>query len=377
MSRKAIIRYKKQYIGASSTIINFYDGNHFCRNGLPAPEELFFGSGKASRPGARRLFVTDTNVAALPCMKAFTEHFDGDSENILVVLPAGEEYKTIDSVLKIVKAAVDAALTRKDIFVGIGGGVITDMTAFAAAIFKRGARCEHAPTTLLAMVDAALGGKSGCDFDDYKNMTGAFMPAENLYVFPQFVQSLSEDQYRSGFAEAFKQALLFDKKLFEEIVLHKEKIKDREPDFVFRMIQASVKAKACVVQKDMTEKNIRMLLNFGHTFGHALETVAGLGKIFHGDAVAWGIGRALTLSASLGLCSAEYRDSVLDLIKYFGWDTEARPAVLGGKDCTKELISAMRRDKKNSSSSIRVILQKGLTKNIITEISDGEIEKCL
>lgn len=379
------IKYRRQFIATPRTRIHFFGGD-------PSLTEIFL----ESAANARRLFVTDTNVARLESISDFLKNFGFDASMIssdkacasfsgqgefkddaLIVIPAGEAFKTIGNVLAIVRAALDRAFGRKDIFVGIGGGVVTDMTAFAAALYKRGARCELVPTTLLAMVDAALGGKSGCDFDDYKNMIGAFFPAENLFVFPQFVQSLSDDEYRSGFAEAFKQALLFDKKLFAEISAQKEKVRLRERDFVFKMISKSVEAKARVVQKDMTEKNERMLLNLGHTFAHALETCAGLGKISHGDAVGWGIGRTLCVSRNLGLCSEEYKNQVLDLIGFFGWERNAKHGVFSGENSAERLLDAMRRDKKNSSKKIRLILQRGLCENLICEISDEEILKCL
>lgn len=342
----------------------------------------------------RRLFTIDTTVAALPAIKNFTALFCAQKSDAkikpgvydglgaakgsaLVVVPAGEKHKTIKTVLQIVTAALDRAWTRKDVFCAIGGGVLTDMTAFAAAIYKRGAVCEFVPTTLLAMVDAAMGGKTGCDFDDYKNMIGAFYPARALYVYPEFVQSLSALQYRSGFAEAFKTALLYDKKMFAEISKKRELVKKRDSAFVFKMIQACAKAKARVVQKDMTEKNIRMQLNLGHTFGHALETCAGLGKVAHGDAVAWGIGRALCLSQNLGLCSKEYKEEVFELLKYFGWETAAAPKYFCPKNGAQKILDAMRRDKKNSSSKIRVILQRGLCETVITEVNDKDILKCL
>ena len=130
----------------------------------------------------------------------------------------------MDSVLSIVKTGLDFNLTRKDNFTAIGGGVLTDITAFAASIYKRGACCEFVPTTLLAMVDAAIGGKTGCDFDDYKNVVGAFFPAKALYIYPVLIQSLPEKEFISGFAEAIKTALLFDKKCYEYMKTNKDKI---------------------------------------------------------------------------------------------------------------------------------------------------------
>lgn len=405
------INYQKQFIATPKSEIFFFEGT-------PDLKKLFFsteakteasnGRGETARKNdyglttnntsGRRLFVIDTNVAALPCLKKFTALFAAKSaqgqkaaalkpgvydglgkakNDALIILRAGEKHKTIKTVLQIVEAALDRAFTRKDVFCAIGGGVVTDMTAFASSIYKRGAVCEFVPTTLLSMVDAAIGGKSGCDFDEYKNMIGAFYPAQKLYVFPEFVQTLSAREYRSGFAEALKTAMLYDKKMFLDIQKNKEKVKARDRNFVFKMIGSCVKAKALVVQKDMTEKNIRMQLNLGHTFGHALETCAGLGKIAHGDAVAWGIGRALELSLNIGLCSKEYKESVFELLKYFGWETGAKAKCFCQPGGEKELLKAMRLDKKNSSSKIRVILQSGLCETVITEVSDKDILKCL
>lgn len=385
------INYQKQYIATPKSEI------HFIQDKIDL-KKLFFSQAQ----NCRRLFTLDANVAALPCLKNFVALFGANQNkkaspksaaakikpgvydgagaakgNALIIVQAGEKHKTIKTVLQIVEAALDRSFTRKDVFCAIGGGVLTDMTAFAASLYKRGAICEFVPTTLLAMVDAAMGGKTGCDFDDYKNMIGAFYPARALYVYPDFVQSLNEREYRSGFAEAFKTALLYDKKMFAEISKKRELIKKRDKAFVFKMIQACAKAKARVVQKDMTEKNIRMQLNLGHTFGHALETCAGLGKIAHGDAVAWGIGRALCLSQKLGLCANEYKEKVFDLLEYFGWETAAAPKCFCPKDGGKKILEAMRRDKKNSSSKIRVILQSGLCETVITEVSDKDILKCL
>lgn len=373
------INYQKQYIATPKSEI------HFIQDKIDL-KKLFFSQAQ----NCRRLFAIDTNVAALPCLKNFVALFgaakikpgvyDGSGAakgSALVIVKSGEKYKTIKTVLQIVTAALDRAFTRKDVFCAIGGGVLTDMTAFAASLYKRGAVCEFVPTTLLAMVDAAMGGKTGCDFDDYKNMIGAFYPARALYVYPEFVQSLSAAQYRSGFAEAFKTALLYDKAMYSQIKKNKEKILKRDREFVFKMIQACAKAKARVVQKDMTEKNIRMQLNLGHTFGHALETCAGLGKIAHGDAVAWGISRALELSQKLGLCSKEYKEEVFALLDYFGWETKAAPKYFCPKDGGKKILEAMRRDKKNSSNKIRVILQRGLCETVITEVNDKDILKCL
>ncbi|MBO5137361.1 MAG: 3-dehydroquinate synthase [Spirochaetaceae bacterium] len=342
-----------------------------------------------------RIFVTDTTVAALPLMESFVKYFGitpstppkqnavyQSAKDVLLVIGPGESFKTIENVLLIVKTALQNNLQRSSVFIGIGGGVICDMTAFAASIFKRGANLELIPTTLLAMVDAAVGGKTGCDFDSYKNMIGSFFPAKRLHIFSGFVQSLPDSEYRSGLAETLKTALLYAPKLFDIMENQQEDVEARKTDVVHQIIRRCVIAKANIVEKDLTEKGPRMQLNFGHTFAHALESCAGLGTIPHGDAVAWGIGRALDLSLGLGLCEKEYKDQVFAVLKAYGWKTEGiHPVLLQNKKekakIIDALISAMKKDKKNSSNSIRFILQRDINLTVIQEVADSDIIEVL
>lgn len=325
--------------------------------------------------GVRHCFVTDATVASLPCMSSFLDKFDDGicGNDMLIILGSGEAYKTINSVLEIVSAAVDAGFSRKDVFVGIGGGVITDMTGFAASLFKRGVPCEFVPTTLLAMVDASVGGKTGCDYEEYKNMIGAFWPAQKIHMYPEFIQTLSAEQYRSGLGEAIKTGLLYNQKLFNYFREESEKLNNRDSEILFEVIKECATAKAKVVEQDFTEKNIRMFLNLGHTFGHALETIAGLGVIPHGDAVVWGMSRALILSAIEGYCSYSYKDEVLEVFDQYGWCTKSIPAIAGGSSSSERLIKAMHKDKKNSSDKIKLILQRGMNDTFFEEVSDEKI----
>lgn len=339
-----------------------------------------------------RILVTDTTVIGLPVMQPVAKAFGVDATveagscyrngvHTLLVLGPGESHKTIENILTIIRTALDGGLQRASTFVGIGGGVICDMTAFAASIFKRGARLELVPTTLLAMVDAAVGGKTGCDFESYKNMIGTFYPAARLHVFSDFLQTLPASEYRSGLAETLKTALLYAPKLFSILQNQKEQVLEREPELVRQIIRRCVIAKASIVEKDLTETGLRMQLNLGHTFAHALETCAGLGAIPHGDAVAWGIGRALQLSLDLSLCDQEYRDDVYAVLEDYGWCKEAYHPVLEGKISLQDagclLLSAMKKDKKNSSSSVRFILQREINSTVIQEVDEDTVLKVL
>ncbi len=352
--------------GTAQTKITFTPG---------VPDLLSIYEPGNSADGKRRCFVTDATVATLPVMESFISKFEDGvcGDDLLVILGSGEPYKTIDSVLEIVSTAVDAGFSRKDLFVGIGGGVICDMTGFAAALFKRGAACQFVPTTLLAMVDASIGGKTGCDFKNYKNMVGFFWPAQEIHIFPGFVKYLPKGQYRSGLGEAIKTGLLYDKELYDIFKNEPEKLLNGDEETIFTVITKCATAKAKVVEQDFTEKNIRMYLNLGHTFGHALETVAGLGTIAHGDAVAWGIGRAVCLCARLEYCKESFKDEVLSVLKTFGWCTQAVPPFIVGGGFSERLITAMRKDKKNTSGKIRCTLLKDLCEPFTEEIDDDKI----
>lgn len=343
-----------------------------------------------------RLFVTDSTIAALDSTKDFTNLFtfepDGGKEfprtgghgkDLLLILGPGEKYKTLESVTLILETALNHNLNRNCEFVAIGGGVICDMTAFAASMFKRGVDVSFVPTTLLSMVDASIGGKSGCDFKGFKNMIGAFWPAKVLHVWPQFVKSLPEHEYMSGLGEALKTALLFNPQMWDTFATNRDGVLAQDPAILQTVIEECVKAKAKIVEEDFREHGRRSFLNLGHTFGHALESVAGLGDITHGAAVVWGIGRALDLSSRLGLCGKDYAEKAKKVLSDYGYDMSPIPSVISAKvdqnndDSAQRLIFAMKKDKKNQSSDIRVILQKNLCDTIVQTVSDSDIEAVL
>ena len=378
------IAYPPVHPGTDRTFIRFYSGQ-------PDLNSIFYPTVADNIP--QRIFVTDTNVASIKEMHSFIDFFRGSDyskpqikegytgrrgKDILLILGSGEPYKTIESVLNICRVAVETNAKRDTVFIGIGGGVITDMTAFAASIFKRGARCELVPTTLLSMVDAAVGGKTGCDFDSYKNMIGSFFPAQKIHIIPSFIQTLPDHEYKSGMAEVVKTAMLYSKELFEELSAKPQILQDRKDPLVEKMIKICVNAKAAVVEQDLTEKNIRMQLNLGHTFGHALETCSGLGVVTHGDAVAWGMARAAELSKRLGICTSAYRDKVLKTLADFGWETSPLHSAIKNKypdsqDAAKVLFDAMKKDKKNATDKVRFVLQEDIGETVITEVDGKEV----
>ncbi len=351
---------------------------------------LFYEGFSENAPSSR-LFVTDSRIFATPLLSDFSAHFEREKsissevqvfsfdKDFLLVLPPGESAKTVENVLQIVHLALEKNFTRTALFVGIGGGVICDMTAFAASIFKRGIQVQLVPTTLLSMVDAAIGGKTGCDYLGFKNMIGSFWPANRLDIIPDFVKTLSETEYRSGLGEVLKTALLFSPDLWQSLKDNRQKVLDKDENILKTIIFTCVKAKSDVVHKDFREKGIRAFLNLGHTFGHALESTAGLGSITHGEAVAWGIGRAVDLSVLLNLCPQSYSDEVKEILSSYGYDSEKTPKVLLGKDSDSSvLIDAMKKDKKNLKlGDIRFTLQKGLCDTVVMSVSEDYIRQVL
>lgn len=364
--------------GFESTEISFYSGT-------PDIHELYL----SSESSQNRLFVTDTTIASLDCNRNFMAHFKADTDTFgsikengtslvyrsgtdtLCIIGPGEKFKTIESVLEIVKAALDSNFNRNCLFVAIGGGVITDMTGFAASMFKRGVDVEFVSTTLLADVDAAVGGKTGCDFESYKNMIGAFYPSKKLHVFSQFVKSLPEREYISGLAEAIKTAFLFDAEMLDLFRDERDKVMNRDDEVLNTLISGCTKAKAKIVHEDPKEKGKRAFLNLGHTFGHALESVSGLGEITHGEGVAWGMARSLEYSAKNGLCTKEFAEDGIKILASYGYNT-------GKANVEPEkILDAMRKDKKNMSSTIKLIVQDGPQSTKIIEATDEKILEVL
>jgi 3-dehydroquinate synthase len=328
---------------------------------------------------AQKLIVTDSNVCRLKAARDFIDALCAKKNAVADVfeIPAGEQNKTIENVLAIVKNALDAGMNRKSVFIALGGGVVTDLTGFAASIFMRGASWEAIPTTLLGMVDAAIGGKTGCDFYGGKNILGSFFPARRVLVKTHFAQTLRRKEYFSGLGEAFKTALLFNPALYDFFKTARERVLEKEPDAVMFLARECAREKARVVQEDFMETGNRALLNFGHTFAHALESAAGFGNVTHGDAVAWGIARALDLSRKKRLCAPSYQSEVFACLESFGWQSSPRHTALPSSVTPDDLLRSMKKDKKKLGNLNRLILQRGIADTVIVEVPDDEVRDVL
>ena len=306
------------------------------------------------------LSVFDTTTAAL---------FGGAATNP-IVLQTGEGAKNWQSVQAILERCAALALGRDSRIVGVGGGVICDLSAFAASLFMRGCGLVLAPTTLLAMVDASLGGKTGIDFLGYKNLVGTFYPAQRIVICARAVTTLSEREYLSGLAEVIKTAIIGDSQLFTLLEEQREEIIRRAPDVVEEMIRRCLSVKGRIVESDPREKGPRALLNLGHTFGHALETATGFAGWTHGEAVAWGIGRAIIAGTLMGITDPEFARRVTQLLRGYGYRLAASAPI-------DAMLPAIQRDKKRSAGRIRLVIPRQMCDTELREASAEDIAAVL
>lgn len=290
-----------------------------------------------------------------------------------VVIPAGEEGKNWTSVELILRRALEQGLDRRSFFVGIGGGVVCDVTAFAASIYMRGTRLHLVPTTLLAMVDAAFGGKTAINFQGLKNMIGTFYPAERIWIHPMVLKTLPERELRSGMAEVIKSSMLKDEELFhllETIAEQGGSFKDLSLDLYKILIQRSLEVKAFYVTRDLREQELRTHLNLGHTFGHGLESATQFKKYTHGEAVAWGLYRAMDAGLSIGLTDPQYAKRVRALLSRFGYAeqvAEVKP---------DEIFQAMQQDKKKRGT-LRFLIQRTLGDTLLTTLDPVLVQQVI
>ena len=297
----------------------------------------------------------------------------------LVVLPAGDEAKTWDAVAAIAEKAAEYELDRQACFVAFGGGVVCDITALAASLYMRGVHCILVPTTVLAMADAAIGGKTAINLAGYKNLIGTFYAASSIMLCFPVLKSLPQAEYRSGLAEVLKTAALYDAALYRNMEEQHDAIMERNISCVSQIIQRAAEIKARVVERDFTEQGERTFLNFGHTFAHALESLSRF-SVLHGDAVAWGMSRALAVGQRLRLGSKAHADSLTAALRRYGWCTEpVYPGIQpdAQHSFADSIIERMKKDKKNRNGMIRLVLQEDIMKNQLREVAVSTIREVL
>lgn len=288
------------------------------------------------------------------------------------VWPAGEAAKDWPQIDSLLRRSLDLGLARDSTIAGVGGGVVTDMVALGASLYMRGCRLVLVPTSLLAMVDAALGGKTGIDYGGFKNLVGTFYPAQELRIWPGVLGTLPEREYRSGLGEVLKHGFLADPHLLELLETRRDQVLNRDSATLGELVFRAVMVKVGVVERDFRETGERAFLNLGHTFGHALEAVAGFdGSWTHGEAVCWGMARALDLGVTLGRTSPGWRDRAVALLTAYGF-----PLTAPGLD-PKAILDAMKKDKKKKNGEVRFVLQEDQGRTFQQAVDDNAVLACV
>lgn len=311
--------------------------------------------------------VADSNVAPLyleevkellaPCCQQVEEYR----------IPAGEENKTLDTVRGLYEHLILKGFDRHDILAALGGGVTGDLTGYAAATYLRGIRFVQIPTTLLSQIDSSIGGKTGVDFDRYKNMVGAFHQPALVYINISVLSTLPEEQFASGMAELLKSGLIRDADFYEWTIEHMGEIEERDPDTLRSMVEKCCQIKRAVVEKDPTEKGERAILNFGHTIGHAIEKLKNF-DLLHGQCVSLGMVAAAYISWKRGYLDEDEFYEIRDMNVGFGL-----PITFDGLR-SEDIVAATKKDKKMNAGKIRFILLKKIGKAYIAcDVTDEEM----
>lgn len=329
--------------------------------GGTSPYEILIGAGllddgqrmAASVHGRHVLLVSDENVAPLYAARVEQALRQAAPRLHLAreVLPAGEPHKTLAQFERLLQALSALGATRDACVLALGGGVVGDVAGFAAACWMRGIDCLQLPTTLLAMVDSAVGGKTGVDMGAGKNLVGAFHPPRAVFADTSTLATLPDRELRAGFAEVIKYGAIFDATFLDWLQANADALLAREPMLTAEAIARSCQHKADIVARDPLERGERALLNFGHTFAHAIEAEQGYGGLVHGEAVAVGMLLAARLSARLGLSHEADSERLQGVLRAFGL-----PTVLPDGLQAEAVFERMRLDKKADADGLRFIV---------------------
>jgi 3-dehydroquinate synthase len=329
---------------------------------LDAPEAL-----AALVTGRHALVVTDGNVA--PHYLARVQAALAGKAVQALVLPPGEQEKTLARFTDVMAALAAMGASRDATVVALGGGVVGDLAGFAAACWMRGVRFVQLPTTLLAMVDSSVGGKTAVDLPQGKNLVGAFHQPAAVLADTATLDTLPDRELSAGLAEVVKYGAIADAAFFAWLEDNAEALMARNPDALAHAIATSCRHKAGIVARDETEQGERMLLNFGHTFGHAIETEQGYGGLLHGEAIAVGMVLAARLSADRGRAPWSDTARLAALLERFDLPVALPPGLPG-----EALLGRMKLDKKAVSGRIRLILWAGLGQaEVVPDVPESEI----
>ena len=312
----------------------------------------------------RPFVITSPDIWAL-WSKQFLSSFE-ESPTVLF-LPSGESHKRLASVESLAQQLSTAGADRDSLLLAFGGGVLGDITGFLAAIYMRGIRYVQIPTTLLAQVDSSIGGKTGVNLAAGKNLIGSFHHPEAVFADTDVLATLPLAQLRAGLQESIKAGIIYDARLFRYMEQNAEAILAGDPAALTRVVAASVHVKAEVVSKDEKESGLRMILNFGHTIGHAIESATNYKQLLHGEAVAWGSIAALNVARNRRSIEAKQADRIESLILGYG-------PLPRFKATAEKLVALTSRDKKNRSGIRSFVLPTSIGKTeIIRDVTEPEL----
>ena len=316
--------------------------------------------------------VTNPTVAQLYLDAIHEALTNAEFEVTPILVPDGEEHKNLKSLVSIYDRLISERFERKSCVLALGGGVVGDVAGFAAATYLRGVSYVQVPTTLLAQVDSSVGGKTGINHESGKNLIGAFYQPKLVLIDVAVLRTLPHRELVAGLAEIIKYGIIQDPALFQLLEQRMEKLLGSDLELLSQVIGVSCAIKARVVEADEREEDYRAVLNFGHTIGHALETVTGYRQLLHGEAVAVGMVKAVALSVQQGFCDTASFNRVTALVRKAGLPVEIPSGVL-----PQNLIQAMEVDKKVAGGKIKFIMCEGIGKTRFHWLAPTEVLSAL
>lgn len=318
-----------------------------------------------NRQKPRKVFViTDTNVSEIYLDDLKSQLKKLNFEFHYYIIPAGEFSKSLKTVENIYEKLSSGLISKNDIIISLGGGVVSDISGFVASTYKRGIKLINIPTSFLAMIDASIGGKNAVNLNSGKNLVGSFYFPDLILIDYNFLNTLPKKELNSGISEAIKCGAIFDEKLFS--ILEKEKFEDNIENIIYR----SILVKKKLVEEDRFDSGKRMLLNFGHTIGHAVESLCGYKNISHGEAVSVGMNAITKISEKLGLTGAGVSERVKNVCEKYSLPTQNNFPI-------EKLSEMILQDKKNFGEYINLVILKNIGNSFLLRLSSDNISNFL
>ncbi len=336
---------------------------------IPIGRGLSFSTGplcSAAIKPCRVLLLTDDTVNALYADRVETSLSDADFAVVRYIIPHGESSKSANNLIALLEKMASEHLTRSDCLVALGGGVVGDLGGFAAAVYLRGIRFIQIPTTLLAMVDASVGGKTAVDLEAGKNLAGAFHQPSLVICDPDLLATLPSETFADGMAEVIKYAFINDRSLYDILASHAHIDRHAQDALLPEMIRLCIEDKRALVEVDETDKGARQLLNLGHTIGHAIESCSRF-EISHGSAVAIGMVIITRAAERSGICVRGTTEALCDLLRKYDLPVSC-------PFTAEELYAASLSDKKRSGASITLVVPHGISDSRLVTVPIDALE---